>query len=163
MRKLAGITVLVLLISFSINAQQRQQKQRKGSDFTTEQIATLKVKQMTLDLDLNASQQKEVFELMKKSTEERKNAMAERKENKQSGIELTSDQKFAIQNNRLDKMIAHKTAMKNILSKDQYEKWEKKMKHQKRSGKKNMAKNSQKGMKGMKGGQQKNRPDNNRI
>ncbi|SNR47629.1 hypothetical protein SAMN06265371_103371 [Lutibacter agarilyticus] len=160
MRKLAGITVLVLLISFSINAQQKQQKQRKGSDFTTEQMATLKMKQMTLDLDLNASQQKEVFELMKKSTEERKNAMTERKENKQSGVELTSDQKFAIQNNRLDKMIAHKTAMKNILSKDQYEKWEKKMKHQKRSGKKNMAKNNQKGMKG---GQQKKRPDNNRI
>ncbi len=153
MRKLAGITVLILLISFSINAQQKQKKQRKGSDFTTEQMATLKVKQMTLDLDLNASQQKEVFELMKKNTEERKNAITERKENKQSGVELTSDQKFAIQNNRLDKMIAHKTAMKNILSKDQYEKWEKKMKHQKRSVKKNMAKNNQKGMKG---GQQKN-------
>lgn len=148
MRKLAGITVLILLISFSINAQQKQQKHRKGSDLTTEQMATLKVKQMTLDLDLNTSQQKEVFELIKKSAEERKNAMAERKENKQSGVELTSDQKFAIQNSRLDKMIAHKAAMKNILSKEQYEKWEKKMKHQKRSGKKNMAKNNQKGMKG---------------
>lgn len=160
MRKLAGITVLILLISFSINAQQKHQKQRKGSDFTPEQKATLKVKQMTLDLDLNASQQKEVFELMKKGAEERKNAMEERKENKQSGVELTSDQKFAIQNNRLDKMIAHKTAMKNILSKDQYEKWEKKMNHMKKSGKKNMTKNNQKGMKG---GQQKNRPNSNRI
>ena len=160
MRKLAGITVLILLISFSINAQQKQQKQRKGSDFTTEQKATLKVKQMTLELDLNTSQQKEVYELMKTSAEERKNAMAERKESKQSGVELTSDQKFAMQNNRLDKMIAHKAAMKNILSKDQYEKWEKKMNHKKKSGKKNMAKNNQKGKKG---DQQKSRQNSNKI
>lgn len=160
MKKLAGITVLFLLISFSINAQQKQNKQRKGSDFTPEQTATLKVKHMALGLDLNASQQKEVYNLMLANAEERKNAMTERKENKENGVKLTSDQKFEMQNARLDKMIAHKAAMKTILSKDQFVKWEKMMTSKKKAGKKRMAQNNQKGMKGS---GQKNRPNTTKI
>ena len=143
MKKLAGITVIVLLISFSINAQQRNKQQRKGSDFTVEQMATLRVKQMTLELDLDASQQKEVYAIMKTNAEERKNKMAEMKENREKGVELTSDQKFEMQSQRLDKQIAHKSAMKNILSKDQYEIWSSEMDKKMKQGKKKMAQRDQ--------------------
>lgn len=148
MKKLAGITIIALLISFSINAQQRNKQQRKGSDFTVEQIATLKVKQMTLELDLDASQQKEVYAIMKTNAEERKNKMAEMKQNKEKGVELTSNQKFEIQSQRLDKQIAHKATMKNILSKDQYEKWSSKMDKKMMLVKKKMAQRGQGNRKG---------------
>ena len=160
MKKLAGITVIVMLMSISINAQHKNNKQqRKGSDFTVEQKATLKVKQMTLDLDLNASQQKEVYAIVKTNAEDREKAMTERKENKENKVEMTSDQKFEMQNSRLDKMIAHKTAMKTILTKDQYAKWEENRNSKKRGGKKQGTQNKQKGKRG---GNQQNCPNNNR-
>lgn len=158
MKKLAGITVFILLISFSINAQQKQQ--RKGSNFTPEQTASLKVKQMTLNLELNASQQKEVYDLMKINAEERQSNRALRAGNRQNGAQLTSDQKFELQKTRLDKMIAHKAAMKTILSKDQFEKWEETMTSRKKMSQKSITKNNKKGMKGS---GQKNRPNNNKI
>ena len=64
---------------------------------------------------------------MKENIAERQNAIAEMKKRKESGTKPTNDEKFEIQNNRLDKMIAHKAAMKKILSKEQFEKWEKSM------------------------------------
>lgn len=160
MKKLVGITALILLISFSINAQQRQNKQRKSSDFTPEQTATLKVKKMTLDLDLNASQQTAVYALMKSNTEDRQKSSVEKAKNKQNDVQLTSDQKFELQKNRLDKMIAHKAALKNILSKDQFEKWEEIMADRKKLGNKNMSKNNKKGARGE---NQKNCTQSNRI
>lgn len=159
MKKLAGITVIVMLMTISINAQQKNKQHRKGSDFTIEQKATLKVKQMTLDLDLNASQQKEIYAIVKTNAEDREKAMTKRKENKENKVQLTSDQKFEMQNNRLDKMIAHKTAMKTILTKDQYAKWEENKDSKKRGGKKQPAQNKQKGKRG---GNQQNGPNNNR-
>lgn len=134
MKKLAGITIIVLLISLNINAQQKKQSQKKGSEFTTEQKATLGTKKMTLAFDLTDAQQKQVYNLMKQNIEERETAMAKMKAQKQEGIELTSEQKFKMQYDRLDKQIAHKAQMKSILTKDQYEKWELEMKQKNKQG-----------------------------
>jgi len=141
MKKLVGLTVAILLFSLTISAQQKQERSRKGSDFTPEQTATLMTKKMTLALDLDKNQETAVYGLMKENIAERQNAMAEMKKRKESGTKPTNDEKFEIQNNRLDKMIAHKAAMKKILSKEQFEKWEKSMhskmkKEQQRSGQK---------------------------
>lgn len=127
MKKLVGLTVAVLLFSLTISAQQRQGRSNKGSDFTPEQTATLMSKKMTLALDLDKNQETAVYSLMKENIAERQNAMTEIKKRKESGSKPTNDEKFNMQNNRLDKMIAHKTAMKKILTKDQFEKWEKSM------------------------------------
>lgn len=134
MKKLAGITMIILLISMNLNAQQKNKSQKKGSDFTTEQKATLGVKKMTLALDLTENQQKQVYDLMKQSIAERDAQKAEMKAQKQEGVALTSEQQFKMQNDRLDKQIAHKARMKNILTKDQYEKWERKMQQKNRQG-----------------------------
>jgi hypothetical protein len=152
MKRIVGLTVIVLLISFSINAQQKQERKHKGSDFTTEQNATLMTKKMTLKLDLDENQQKEIFTLMKQNMSERKAKMTEFKKQKETGTEFTSEQRFEMQNSRLDKQIQHKTAMKTILSKDQFEQWEKTMKTRKRNGNR----------KGMKNGDRKNRQHKNR-
>jgi len=152
MKRIVGFTVVVLLISFSINAQQGQKKNRKGSDFTPEQNATLITKKMTLTLDLDENQQKEIFTLMKLNLSEREVKRAEFKKQKENGTEMTSEQRFEMQSNRLDKQIQHKTAMKTILSEDQFGKWKKTMKTRKRGANR----------KGMKNDERKNRQHKNR-
>ena len=152
MKKLVGLTVVILLISFSINAQQKQERNRKGSDFTPEQNATLMAKKMTLQLDLDENQQKEVFTLMKQHMTEREVKMTEFKKQKENGTDFTSEQRFEMQNSKLDKQIQHKTAMKTILSKDQFEQWEKTMKTRKRNANR----------KGMKNGDTRGRQHKNR-
>jgi preprotein translocase subunit SecF len=125
MKKIIGLFAVALLISLTINAQKKQGNFKKGNEFTTEQTATLQAKKMTLNLDLNTNQQSEVYNLMKQNAEAHKKAKADFKQKKQDGIQLTSDEKFELQKKRLDKQIEHKAAMKKILSKDQFEKWEK--------------------------------------
>ena len=152
MKKLVGLTVIVLLFSLTISAQQKQERSHRGADFTSEQKTTLMAKKMTLALDLDKTQETEVYKLMMENAEERQAAMAKIKKRKESGTKPTNDEKFEMQNNRLDKMIAHKTAMKKILSKEQFEKWEKSM-HSRM--KKEQQKRGQK--QGMKKGGQRNR------
>lgn len=148
MKKLVGLTAIVLLFTITINAQGNKDRQRKGNDFTPEQTATLQTKKMALNLDLNENQQKQVYDLMKEKAIERETVRTERQEQKEVGTPLTSEQKFDIQNQRLEKQIAQKAAMKNILSKEQYEKWSEMMDQRMKQGKKKMAqKGNRKGMK----------------
>ena len=122
MKKLVGLTVIILMFSITINAQQKQGKQRQGQNFTPEQMATLQSKKLALELDLNTSQQKQVFNLMKKNAENRQqNKMAM---NKQNGSQLTDEQRFEMQNQRLDNQIQQQTEMKKILSDEQFGKWQ---------------------------------------
>ena len=64
MKKLVGLTVIVLLFSLTISAQQKQERSQRGSDFTPEQKATLMDKKMTLDLDLDKNQETDVNKFM---------------------------------------------------------------------------------------------------
>ena len=125
MKKLAGLLSIILLLSMTMDAQERKERKRQGSDLTTEQMATLKTKKMTLFLDLNQQQRKEVHSLIKDQADLRQSKRAAFKEKRKEGVELTSDQKFQMQNDRLDQQIKNKAAMKSILSKDQFEKFEK--------------------------------------
>jgi len=123
MKKLIGFSLMIMLLSFSINAQQNQRNFNKINDFTPEQRAALKAKKMALNFDLNTSQQKEVYNLMLQNAIDRKTAMAAMKQKKLDGAEISSTEKFEMQNQLLDKQMQHKAAMKNIMTKDQYEKW----------------------------------------
>lgn len=147
MKKLIGILTLVLVFSLTANAQKQGQKRGMKADYTPEQIATLKAKKMALHLDLSDSQQKQVYDLMKDNAIERKANMEEMKKMRESGEKPGSNQRFALETKRIDKQIAHKKAMKNILDKDQFEKWEKFQAMKMRKGQKS----AQKGMKGKKG------------
>ena len=131
MKKLIGLTTIILLFSISLNAQEnndgKKRELKQGPEFTTEQMATLQSKKMALKLDLNENQQKAVYKIMLKSTEERKKFIEENQQNRKDGIKLTSDEKFALANMRLEKQMAHKNEMKKILNENQYEKWQKTM------------------------------------
>lgn len=141
MKKLIILSVIAMIFTITISAQQKNSKKQKGPNYSSEQMATIQTKKMALALDLDANQQKSILKLMTTAAKERNEAMAKFKEKRTSGVKPTEEERFAIQNNRLDKQMAHKAEMKKILNATQYEKWEKQVgKKGKRS-----AQNSKKG------------------
>ena len=137
--------------------KERPQRMQKFADFTTEEMAQLKTKKMTLNFDLTEAQQKEIYKLnLKEATErkqmmeERKAKMEERRNNKGEGEKgknkPSKEERLKIANDKLDKQISHKKEMKRILNKDQFEKWEKVNKRmQGKKQQKSKAKSSKKG------------------
>lgn len=113
------------LVGMTAMAQKGERHQNNAkNDMTPEQMATLKTKQMTWALDLTNAQQKQIQTLNLENAKTRKAAMDERKARKETK-KPTSDERYAKKNERLDRMIVHKAEMKNILSTEQYDKWEK--------------------------------------
>ncbi|UOK42590.1 MULTISPECIES: hypothetical protein [Flavobacterium] len=115
------IIAVVMMISLATFAQDR----KMGHDeFTPEQKAELQAKKMTLELDLNNKQQKDLKKLLTEQNKKREEAKAKRREMKDSDKKPTSDELFAIKSKMLDEKIAFRTEMKRILSEKQMEKWE---------------------------------------
>lgn len=129
--KYAKVFVVIALTStIMVSAQQQRHSWGKGKyhkEFTVEQLATLKTKKMTLALDLSEKQQREVMTLHMAEVEYRKTKMEERQAKKESG-ELkkpTAEERYAMQNAKLDRMIAQQKQLKEILSNEQYDQWKK--------------------------------------
>ena len=137
MKKIASIA-LVALFTISTFAQKQQRKQQRP-DFTVEQMAELQTKKMTLQLDLSEQQQQQILEINKRKAADRKQKMEVRKVAKEADKKPTSDEIFKMKNEKMDKMIAHKAEMKNILNETQFETWEKSLKrkgnHMRKGGK----------------------------
>ena len=137
MKKIASIA-LVALFTISTFAQKQQRKQQRP-DFTVEQMAELQTKKMTLHLDLSEQQQQQILEINKRKAADRKQKMEVRKVAKEADKKPTSDEIFKMKNEKMDKMIAHKAEMKNILNETQFETWEKSLKrkgnHMRKEGK----------------------------
>ena len=116
------------MASITAMAQKGERQQNRAmNNMTPEQMATIKTKKMTLALDLTDAQQKQIQALNLESAKTRKAAMEKRKAAKanEESKKPTSDERYAMKSERLDQMIAHKSEMKEILSPEQYEKWEK--------------------------------------
>ncbi|MBD1263087.1 DUF4890 domain-containing protein [Maribacter polysiphoniae] len=121
------IVLIALIVGTTAMAQQRKDGKRNSmKDMTAEQMATLQTKKMTLDLDLTDAQQTKILALNLENAKKRKAKMEERQAMRNSGDrpKLTSEEKYAMQAERLDAAIAHKAALKKILNDDQYAKWE---------------------------------------
>jgi type II secretory pathway component PulC len=123
MKKLVGLLVVMLVATSSVNAQGNW-KREYNSNFTPEQQATLQVKKMTLQLNLNQSQQDAIFKLQKNQALTRQAMQKAMLERKLNGKALSSNEKFQLKSNRLDRMQQHKLAMQKILTSEQFTKWE---------------------------------------
>ena len=137
MKKVASILILVFAFTLTTNAQKRDRKYRK-SNLTVEQKTTLAVKKMTLALDLTESQQKQMKPLIANQISDRMAMMDKMKTMKESGKKPTDEEKYAFANAHLDKKIAEKAKVKQILNEEQFAKFEKM--REKRHGKKRMHK-----------------------
>ena len=139
--------VALLVVGMTSFAQERKAKpeRAKMEQLTPEQRDQLQLKKMTLDLDLNASQQKEMSKIIAEQSAKREARMAERKAtNDVAEKQLTADERFANKNQMLDEQMAMKERMKKILTSDQYKKWDDMKGTQHRGTKKRMAHNKDK-------------------
>ncbi len=105
------ITILMVLVTTSLVAQ-------KKNDFTVEQQATLKTKKMTLALDLTENQQDKIYNLNVDLVQFMKSKKGIRKNNNTS-----SEEKYQHKVEMLDRRISYKAELKKVLSKSQYETW----------------------------------------
>ena len=139
--------LLIIALAFAalqVTAQEQRGEHRKGDrkekahnmykDMSAEEIATLKTKKMVLHLDLNDAQQREIYKLNLENAKDRKEKMETRQNMKDNGEKRerpSSEERYKMMNERLDKQIEQKRKLKSILTPEQYEKFEKGMKHRK--------------------------------
>jgi len=152
MKKILIIAVALLALQVTAQEQQRERSNKQGKslkmmDLSAEDAAALQTKKMTLHLDLNKSQQAEIKKINLENATKRKAMMAERKARKKSGEiqKPTQEQRLEMVNTKLDRKIAMKAKMKNIIDKEQYAKWEKAQMQNTKNGK-NKKKGLKKGM-----------------
>lgn len=121
------LIIVMSLATFAVNAQNKNSERKENhkesmANLTPEQRADLKTKKMTLALDLTASQQQKVKQLILKAENER----PERPENWK---EMTDTQKYEAKSAMLDRRIAMKKELKEILTEEQMTKWEVQQSH----------------------------------
>jgi protein CpxP len=118
--------VLALLIVGTTTIAQERNRKHQGNEmeqFTPEQQSQLMLKKMTLELNLNESQQKEMIIIISDKIAKKETHKAEMKAMKEKGVKPTNDQRFAMQMKILDEQIASKKRMEKILNAKQFEKW----------------------------------------
>lgn len=136
-----AMIILMALTTFAITAQNKSEDRKENrsqlrENLTPELRAELHAKKMTLDLNLNETQQAQVNQLL---LDMEKNK-PERPENRK---EMTDAQKFEAKNAMLDRRIAMKKEMKQILTEEQFTKWEQGQQHKKRRFNNKMRKEKQ--------------------
>jgi len=147
MKKL--IIAVVLVVGMTAFSQNRKEMGKRSDmpnmeKLSPEQRNQLMLKKMTLELDLNAKQQEQVGQIIAEQSAKREAMRTERMARKESSEKPTADERFAMKNKMLDEQIIMKNKMKNILSPEQFEKWnnlkEKNRErfHEKREGRKEM-------------------------
>ena len=123
MKKLIVVAILAMSIS-GIAQEKKNHRNVERPELTAEQQNVLQVKKLTLELDLNAKQQKEIAEIVGKQQSKRIALRTEMKTKKAANKKLTPDDKFVLKSQILDEKIALKSEMKKVLSPDQLVKWE---------------------------------------
>lgn len=124
------LIIIVLLGGFlSATAQPNRQSSHIKEimkDLSPEEAAELSTKKLTLALNLNETQQDEIYELELEIAKDRNAKRSEREEKMNSDVieKPTKDEVLARLNARLDKRIAHKETMKSILDEEQFKRWE---------------------------------------
>ena len=116
----------LLLIGTSFAQEKKVQTERAQMDhMTMEQKNQLRLKKMTLDLDLSTSQQKEVEKILAEQGR-KKEAKIITRQNSQGAMKkkLNFEGRFVRKNQILEEQIARKGKMQKILSSKQFDKWE---------------------------------------
>ena len=138
---LITMALFVGLTGFAQKREHRGHKKGMHNDLTAEQIATLKTKKMALALDLSKAQQQQVMALNVEEAKFRKANRAERKENRENEEKErpNAEERFEMQNEHLDRRLAHQEKLKQILNDEQYQTW-KKLNHKRHvNGRKRMS------------------------
>lgn len=123
MKKL--FVLALLIVGTTIIAQERNSKRQGNAmeQFTPAQQSQLMLKKMTLELDLNDAQQKEMSTIISDNIAKKEAHKAEMIAMKGKGVKPTNDERFAMHIKMLDEQIAAKKRMEKVLNTKQFEKW----------------------------------------
>ncbi len=123
------VSAIVLLVGVIATAQSGERHRGAMQDLSAEQLASLHTKKLTLALDLNEAQQTKVQAIHLEEATLKKAKMEARAAKKEEGEKTkpTPEERYAMQMERLDHKIAQKAKMKEILSQEQYDKWQRLM------------------------------------
>lgn len=122
---------LILAITIGLSTFAQVGKRPEREKLSLEQRNELHLKKLILELNLTESQQKEMSKIIAEQSAKMETVRAERKSNKEKGIQPSADQRYENQKKRLDEEIATKQKVGKILNPDQFEKWEKMREHNK--------------------------------
>jgi hypothetical protein len=119
------IVLALLVVGTTIIAQERGRKHQGNQmeQFTPEQKSQLMLKKMTLELDLNEAQQKEMSAVISDKITKMESNKEVMKVMKEKGVKPTNDERFAMHIKMLDEQIATKKRIEKILTAKQFEKW----------------------------------------
>jgi hypothetical protein len=123
MKKLIVLALLVVGLTAFAQEKKGHHKKNKMERFSPEQQNQLELKKMTLELDLNADQQKAMSKIIAEKSVKREAMKAEHMEKMKKP---TADERFEMKNKMLDEQIAMKEKMRKILNPEQFKKWENK-------------------------------------
>jgi hypothetical protein len=128
MKKLILIALAFISVqAFAQDMRKKEHQERKEQlkDLTPDEMATLHSKKLTLHLDLTETQEAKVKTLMLEEAKFKKEKREEREKMKANDDfqKPTKEEHLKMVNEKLDRQIALKQKMKEILNEDQYSKW----------------------------------------
>ncbi|PQB05015.1 hypothetical protein [Aureitalea marina] len=102
----------------------RNPMKEKLAELSPEQLADLKTKKMTLQLDLDEKQQQQIHNFHLNQIQNRRQEI----ENGKKPKDMTAYELYAFKSQQLDRQIAAKDQLRSILSEEQFDKLEKSVK-----------------------------------
>ena len=122
MARIVSLLALFICFSLTINAQKKQFFKNKKS-LTTEQLTTLKVKKMTLELELSEIQQNKLTPVIKELISERSAQLDKKRELKNDVKKINPNERYQMANKILDRKIMFQKEMRTILNEEQFKKF----------------------------------------
>ena len=122
MARIVSLLALFICFSLTINAQKKQFFKNKKR-LTTEQLTTLKVKKMTLELELSEIQQNKLTQVIKELISERSAQLDKKRELKNEVKKINPNERYQMANKILDRKIMFQKEMRTILNEEQFKKF----------------------------------------
>jgi len=122
MARIESLLALFICFSLTINAQKKQFFKNKKR-LTTEQLTTLKVKKMTLELELSEIQQNKLTPVIKELISERSAQLDKKRELKNDVKKINPNERYQMANKILDRKIMFQKEMRTILNEEQFKKF----------------------------------------
>ncbi len=122
MARIVSLLALFICFSLTINAQKKQFFKNKKR-LTTEQLTTLKVKKMTLELELSEIQQNKLTPVIKELISERSAQLDKKRELKNDVKKINPNERYQMASKILDRKIMFQKEMRTILNEEQFKKF----------------------------------------
>jgi protein CpxP len=122
MARIVSLLALFICFSLTINAQKKQFFKNKKR-LTTEQLTTLKVKKMTLELELSEIQQNKLTPVIKELISEHSAQLDKKRELKNDVKKINPNERYQMANKILDRKIMFQKEMRTILNEEQFKKF----------------------------------------